>query len=73
MIDTRECSRTLTAEVLDVSYLGARPENCPFPYSSDVDYEGDPYGDNMTYEDFVQLNREMNPNAHLVHAEDDIP
>ena len=59
--------------VLDVSYLGARPENCPFPYSSDVDYEGDPYGDNMTYEDFVQLNREMNPNAHVVHAEDDIP
>ena len=62
--------------VLDVPFRpffdGNRPENSPFPYSSDVDYEGDPHSDNMTYEDFVQLNREMNPNAHLVHAEDDI-
>ena len=57
--------------VLDVSYLGAHPENCPFPFSSDVDCEGDPHSDNMSYDDFVQLNREMNPNAHVVCAEDE--
>lgn len=81
--DTENCTKLNVCEclftnndamltpVLDVSYLGARPENCPFPFSSDVDYEGDPHSDNMSYDDFVQLNREMNPNAHVVCAEDE--